>query len=211
MKLRNIWGTEAFPRINQSLITLGYVQIGNFPIRDGVIDYQAISIAAQSLISLSPWEVTLGHEILFEHKQRSFLEMIHHCKINKFYEVNFKILHCILATPSLVAKIRKDPTLAQYFYCGALADINHILLNYTITMLLYENVCESLDVEITPTEWILGHSCLVNPVIWLTNFTLYKAHLMATEWLTFNVNSLLHDTFVSYSVLFPQSSIGDLL
>ncbi len=142
---------------------LGYVQIDDILTRDGVIDYQVISIATQhrgftenffllcaslqtklkpyfgceshpldfplylpriakkllqverqSLISLSPWEVTLGHEISFEHQQKSFLEMIDHCKINKFHEVNFKILHCILATPSLVAKIRRDPTLAVF-------------------------------------------------------------------------------------------------
>ncbi len=99
----------------------------------------------------------------------------------------------------------------QCFYCGALADVTHILLDCTATMLLHQHVCKSLAVEITPTKWILGHSHLVNPVIWLTNFTLYKAHLMATEWLTFNINSLLHDTFVSYSALFPQLSIGDLL
>ncbi len=155
--------------------------------------------------------MTLGQEISFECQQKSFLEMIHHCKINKFHEVNFKILHHILATPSLVAKIRKDPALAQCFHCSVLADINHILLDCTITMLIHQDVCESLDVEITPAEWILGHSYLVNPVIWLTNFMLYKAYLMDTEWLTCNINSLLHDTFVSYSTLFPQSSIGDLL
>ncbi len=79
-------------------------------------------------------------------------------------------------------KIRKDPTLAPCFYCGALADINHVLLDCNATtMLIHQEICESLDVEITPEEWILGHSHLVNPVIWLTNFTLYKAHLMATE------------------------------
>ncbi len=113
--------------------------------------------------------------------------MIHHCKINKFCEVNFKILHHILATPSLIVKIRKDPILTLCFHYGALADINHTLLNCNATMLMHQEICESLDVEIAPQEWILGHSCLVNPVIWLTNFMLYKAHLMAMEQLPFNL------------------------
>ncbi len=47
LRPKNIWGTEAFAQINWSLITLGYVQIGDLPIRDGVIDYWVISMAAQ--------------------------------------------------------------------------------------------------------------------------------------------------------------------
>ena len=49
LRPRNIWGTEAFPQINQSLITLGYIQIGDLPIRDGIIDYRVISMAAQHM------------------------------------------------------------------------------------------------------------------------------------------------------------------
>ncbi len=149
LRPRNIWGTEAFPQINQSLIILGYVQIGDLPVRDGVIDYQAISMAAQhkgfmenffliyaslqtklkpylgceshpldfpthlpmiakrllqverqSLISLSAWEVILGHEISFEHQQRSFLEMIHHCKLISFMRSISRF--CITSWPLLL-------------------------------------------------------------------------------------------------------------
>ncbi len=40
-----------------------------------------------------------------------------------------------------------------------------------------------MNLTINAEEWILGHSKAVNPVIWLTNFALYKSHLMAADGL----------------------------
>ena len=39
---RNIWATELVPSVNRPLITAGFVQIGDLPFDDGVINYRKI-------------------------------------------------------------------------------------------------------------------------------------------------------------------------
>ena len=95
-------------------------------------------------------------------------------KIHKFKEVNFKIIHGILATPFLISKIRKNPELAKCFFCGEKAKLGHILLKYPWTKQLQDWVVQVMELE-TPLnveQWILGHSKAVNPVLWLLNFAL---------------------------------------
>ncbi len=82
---------------------------------------KVLQIECQHLFDLAKWELHLG-TIDFATQQAAFRSMLHHCKVSKFFEVNFKILHHILATPSLISKIRKDPALEQCHWYQAKAD-----------------------------------------------------------------------------------------
>ncbi len=80
------------------------------------------------MVSLAKWEIIFQRVIPFDEQQQVFHNMLHACKINKFKEVNFKILYGILVTPSLLAKIKKTKELAKCFCCGQVADLGHIML-----------------------------------------------------------------------------------
>ncbi len=103
--------------------------------------------------------------------------MLHQCKITKFFEINFKILHHILATPALIAKIRKNEQLECCHWCGEKADLNHILLDCVSSDLVYSAVEWIADIDLELQQWILGVLQMVNLLIWITNFSIYKAHL----------------------------------
>ncbi len=44
---RNIWATSYYPKINKCMVALGYVEIVDLPLKDGVIDYKLIQQTAQ--------------------------------------------------------------------------------------------------------------------------------------------------------------------
>ncbi len=80
------------------------------------------------IINYSAWELALGMQIELIEIWKSFKSMLKKCKITKFYEINFKIFHRILATPMLISKIRKDPQLSKCLWCGGHANIDHLFL-----------------------------------------------------------------------------------
>ena len=141
-----------------------------------------LHVERQHLFDLVQWEVRLGI-IDFPMQQMAFKMMLHQCKITKFFEINFKIFHCILATPALIAKIRKDKQLEHCYWCGERADLNHILLECASSNMVYSVVEQITDVELDLQQQILGMSQMVNPLIWIANFSIYKAHLQACDHL----------------------------
>ena len=105
--------------------------------------------------------------------------MLIHCKITKFWEVNYKILSCILATPVVISAVHKNPVLAKCYWCGECANIDYILLHCHYTKTIHNFVSQHLG-EVSLESWILGGAGKAfDPVIWVVNFTMYKAHLQA--------------------------------
>ncbi len=62
-----------------------------------------------------------------------FKRLVQKIKISKLRDCNFKILHRILATPSLIAKVRKNPNMVSCIWCGGYANLNHILIKCLVT------------------------------------------------------------------------------
>ena len=77
---------------------------------------------------MTKWSLILQCTISWEDMLMGFKQMIKLCKINKLQEVNFKILHRILAVPLVVAGACKQPNLSECAWCGERASIDHILL-----------------------------------------------------------------------------------
>ncbi len=84
--------------------------MGTFPCQIYKEAKKLLQTERQFLFDLSQWELLLG-PISFVQQQNAFKGMLHSCKIIKFFEINLKILHHTLATPSLIAKICKDKPL----------------------------------------------------------------------------------------------------
>ena len=104
------------------------IQEISFPEHLSCIAKKLLLVERQHLVSLTKWEIILEQTISFDEQQQAFHNMIHVCKINKFKEVNFKIIHGILATPFLISKIRKNPELVKCFLYGEKADLAYVLL-----------------------------------------------------------------------------------
>ena len=66
--------------------------------------------------------------------------MLLDCKIMKFKEVNYKILSQILLTPKLLSKLKDNPSLSRCSWYGLEASLEHLLLLYPFTKLLYAMV-----------------------------------------------------------------------
>lgn len=80
--------------------------------------------------------------------ERVFNRMLVFCKINKFKEVNYKILARILLTPKLLAKIKDQENILICVACGAVASLKHILVSYRTTRQLHHFIFDK-----TSTKW----------------------------------------------------------
>ncbi len=140
-----------------------------------------LTLQRHFVISLTAWEVALGSLITFEEQQRAFHQMLKNCKVSKFHEINFKILHHILATPQLIAHIRGSKGLQWCHLCGEMANINHILLDCTETNKVYDWISDKTKINIPKRSYILGQSPGVDLIIWVVNFAIYKTHLQWCE------------------------------
>ncbi len=101
--------------------------------------------AVSTPLSLTKWEETL-HILPMnadEHKAL-FCDMLVCCKIMKFWEVNYKILSCILATPVILSAVHKNLALARCYWCGEQVNIDHILLYCDYTKTLHSFVSQHL-------------------------------------------------------------------
>ncbi len=87
----------------------------------------------------------MGETISFEEQQLAFKQMLKKCKITKFFEANFKILHHILATPALIAKIHNSKGLCSCQWCGEVTNIDHILVQCVETNQIYTLVQGELN------------------------------------------------------------------
>ena len=106
--------------------------------------------------------------------------MLVFCKINKFKEVNYKILSRILLTPKILVKIKDCENISICVACGAVASLEHVLLTCPSTRQLHCFIFDTIHKKWSTPHWIFGLlSTHLNPVIWLATFTIYKYHLMA--------------------------------
>ncbi len=115
--------------------------------------------------------------------ERIFQRMLVHCKVTKFWEINYKILARILATPKIIAKVQQEDNLAICVWCGVEATLEHILIECVQTQNLHSFVAEWLflaGITIGDSAWIFGtDSSTTNHCIWIVNFVLYILSLFA--------------------------------
>ena len=83
------------------------VQEGTFLEHLSWVAKKLLLIEYQTIVNLSGRELSLGLNIGFDEQQQAFHNMIHNCKYTKFLEVNFKMMHHILLTPCILAKMKK--------------------------------------------------------------------------------------------------------
>ncbi len=108
----------------------------------------------------------------------------------KLWEVNYKILARILASPLVVALVRLKPNLKWCSWCGKRGSIDHILLQYPETLQVHHWVQEHtpLNIPVIGKGWILGtEDCHLNLIIWVVNFGVYKSHLEAMDGSLFSM------------------------
>ena len=144
-----------------------------------------------------------------------YLEKIFHCmlitcKITKFKEVNYKILSRILLTPKMLSRIVTEPELQWCVWCGAEASLEHILLTYLSTVDLHSLVMKIAfcDNTIISKSWIFGITCQEkNPIIWLTNFAIYKCHLRVCNGSLLDLQTQFLSEYACYEKLYPSLSV----
>ena len=135
-----------------------------------------------------------------------FQHMLVNCKITKFREVNFKILACILAMPKIVAKIHQADNLSWCAWCGNLGSLEHILLWCPKIKNLHTYLLTNSDLSDKMPEhsWIFGSSkSYLNPIIWITNFVVYKAYLCAYDGTKVDILQLMYEDTSRFAPLFP--------
>ncbi len=132
--------------------------------------------------SLQSWEHILEIMPLDpDESKKVFKDMLVRCKVTKFLEINYKILTRILVTPAVLGAIHRDSSLANCSYCGERVNIDHILFFCPLTVELHQFIMVHMGLA-NPITWIFGgagHHW--DPVIWVTNFAIYKVHLMCSH------------------------------
>ena len=80
------------------------------------------------MLLLRKW-FSILHRVPYETPQveQVFHQMLFDYKITKFWDVNYKILARILATPKIIAKVQGEENLC-FCACGEEASLEHILL-----------------------------------------------------------------------------------
>ncbi len=133
-------------------------------------------------LSLGYWEKVLQIIPLSDSEVKKIFHcMFNKCKIMKFWDVNYKILSCILATPVVLAAVNPNGGGANCCFCGAQASLAHLFIHCIATKQLHTFVQNETHLsEISDKEWIFGcASPWILPLIWVVNFTVYKMHLRA--------------------------------
>ncbi len=134
------------------------------------------------MLSLTKWETffqkmpksSIGKQLIFKH-------MLEFCIYTKFQEVNFKILSRILLTPKILAAVKSEPTLSACPWCKGLGTLEHILITCKIVFSTQNSLVLTNRNLMLPWKdhyWIFRtkrHS--LNPIMWVTNFVIYKAFL----------------------------------
>ncbi len=101
------------------------------------------------------------------------------------------------------APMKKTPGWCAW--CDEEATLEHILLlcRYTQQAKTHLHGKGLLPHKLKPAAWIFGHAQVtVNPVIWITNFAVYKAHLCACDHNIPDLFKLIVVELEKYSPLF---------
>ncbi len=126
------------------------------------------------------------------------------CKVTKFWEVNYKILARILATPVVITAVNPNLGTPICFLCSQTPNLHHIMLDCTGTVTLRLFIMDTLELTWTNKVWIFGtNSTFYNPIIWLLNFTIYKAHLLALNGEKLSLKQCFLNKCEHYALLFP--------
>ncbi len=139
-----------------------------------------------------------------EEKTKVFHNMLVHCKVTKFWDVNYKILSRILATPVVLCTV--NPNLRTLFCveCGVVVDISHILLTCVATKQIREEICVLMHIQLSDTHWIFGiNSTYLLPLIWVVNFGVYKHHLSSFYRQKLSLKISIINELLYYAALFP--------
>ncbi len=144
----------------------------------------------------------MGLAITFEEQQKTFHQMLKNCRVSKFHEINFKILHCTLAMPQLIAHIKGSKGLQWCHWCGEVANINYILLDCTETNQVYDWISDKIGADIPKRNHILGQSSSVDSIIWVVNFAIYKTHLQWCEGIATELLEGVKHEYAQYSEIF---------
>ncbi len=137
-----------------------------------------------------------------------FVHMIKKCKYTKFREVNFKILAQILLTPQILAHIKHDPMWSNCQWCSGTANLEHILFccvctNSVRSALVHDN--RKLFPGCGLSTWLYGSkNSHLNPIIWVFNFSVYKAHLHACHGYHEDLALLVQNELCVYASIFPE-------
>ncbi len=110
-----------------------------------------LSSHSSSLLTLSSWEEALELMPLTDNELiKVFQRMLMQYKVSKLWEINFKILSRLLATPMVIAAICGRWDLVPCAWCGERGSIDHILLQCPETL--------------AACHWVLGHTALDIPL-----------------------------------------------
>ena len=113
-------------------------------------------------------------------KKKVFTQMLHKCKVTKFWDVNFKVLSRILATPVVLASVNPGCGSNMCSFCGEWAGLKHIMLHCPATVELHQFILTTFEENWDDDAWIFGHNNVyLNLLIWLVNFSKYKTHLQS--------------------------------
>lgn len=113
--------------------------------------------------------------------KKVFHHMLIHCKVTKFWEINFKILSHILVTPVVLSAIlhMHNLDLVKCYWCGERTNIDHILLHCMFTRNLHSLVSRTIG-QVRNDSWIFGGAgSAQDQIIWVINFAIYRSHLQA--------------------------------
>ena len=126
------------------------------------------------------------------------------CKVTKFWEVNYKILMRILATPVVITTSNPNLGTPVCFICSGVANLHHVLLECSGTVSLHNFIMKTLEVDWPNKYWIFGSmSIYYNPVIWVSNFSIYKAHLLSVNGDRLSLKQLFLNECECYVTVFP--------
>ncbi len=129
------------------------------------------------------------------------------CKVTKFWQINYKILSRILATPKIIAAVCNAENLQWCVWFGALGTLEHILLDCKHTVCLHQFLTQHnifAGKKIGACHWIFGScSTFLNPIFWLCNFAVYKSHLQACNNVLVCPFDQVGFEFERYSGLYP--------
>ncbi len=161
-----------------------------------------LQIQCQKIISLSNWYLVLQSQLAWDDCMKLFKHNLQKCRINKFQEVNFKIIHRILATLAVISKVRGSPVLATCGWCGEYANIDHILLTCPETIALVDKVHHTTGMELTLIDRVFGTLCSCALVMWLLNFAIYKTHLICCDGTNIDMVEVFKQTAQLYQTEF---------
>ena len=151
-------------------------------------------------VTLSKWTQKLNEELTDNQINQIFINKVVKIKEMKIAEFNFKILHYILATKSIVSKW--DTSVSDTCeICHTKEDILHLIYECNLANRTWKIIEKIFNVPLSKTVVIFGHHSdkKLNYITSFISFTLYKYWLIRNEEKQ-NRNILDFKQFLKYEV-----------